>query len=646
MNLKKQGNVMFKKSILLWGSTLMLCAGSLDAKGQNATVKINGNNCTSNSVVKQGEKWGFDYRRSFASRPGNWLSKELGYTKGWKQHNKHKSICGYAGTLNISIKLPYCATKLEAGGEIVNYSDSRKRIACVEYSLNGLDYKILGEKMEFKSGSVKVLGTIDLPKNTDRIWVRYGMKLNKGDSNGRHGYVLLKNFQFKLSGPLVKVKAKAPIVSKITAPIQVPVPLGVYLSWEIPGRLAKAENISWEKYLENILKMCKERHVNTLWVTNINYKYLPVMQKLCKDIGIKLMACSIDGKYPGYFNNNAAPIKKHIEQMVKSAKGDDTLIGWVLSDEPKRKIFKNIKIYQELLKKKDPNRFTAVVAMWSDAPFVPDETRVQAAGVDLYPFFGPNDPNGPHSDRTSKEFFTRNAMKFIAACEGTSTIPWIMTQCFAEIWGPCEYNKQEQLIALPGSYLHWRGPTVPETRWQIFESFRLGARGTFVFQLCPIVKADNNKKLKKDFKWKSVILKQRKNAGYAGLTTPKGKTTPQFDELGRVYKSLFPLLPIIKRWKKLSAYKMFETYPPISAACFIDPDSKKYYAIILNSNLKESQNAKVVFSDWGLENINIGKTVYDYISNKKIAVETSNTNRKEINFKLAPGDGKILKLTP
>ncbi|MCK5023969.1 MAG: hypothetical protein KAS04_07370, partial [Candidatus Aenigmarchaeota archaeon] len=542
---------MLKKFLMFMSGVLLLCAEASSVKDEVAMVKINGNNCGSALINKQEKKWEFDYKRSFATRPGSWLSKELGYAKGWKQHKKHKSICGYNGILNISIELPYCATKLEAGGEIVNYIDSQKRTACVEYSLNGLDYKVLGKKIEFKSGSVKISGTIDLPKNTARIWVRYGIKLKKGDSNGRSGYVLLKNFHFKLSGS--PVKAKASIVPKITAPIQVPVALGVYLSWEIPERLAKANNVSLEKCLQNLLKLCKKRHVNTLWVTNINYKYLPFMQKLCKDVDIKLMVCSVDGKYPGYFNNNAAPIKRHIDQMVKSANGDDTLVGWVLSDEPKRKTFKNLKIYHELLKKKDPYRFTATVGMWPDAHFVPGETPIQAVAVDLYPFFGPNDPNGPHTDRTSKKFFTRNIMKLVAACEGTSTIPWVMGQCFVEIWGPYEYNEQGQLIALPGSYLHWRSPTVAEMRWQIFESFRLGARGTFIFQLCPVMKYSYSPKIGKNFKWKSALLKERTNAGYAALSTPKGKTTPQFDELGRVYKSLSPLLPIIKRWKKLSA---------------------------------------------------------------------------------------------
>jgi len=70
--------------------------------------------------------------------------------------------------------------------------------------------------------------------------------------------------------------------------------------------------------------------------------------------------------------------------------------------------------------------------------------------TDLYPFFGPNDPNGPHTDEASQWFFRSNAAAMIQAIANKPVVGWIMGQSFTEIWGPREFDDRGHLIGLPG----------------------------------------------------------------------------------------------------------------------------------------------------------------------------------------------------
>ncbi|MBL4700631.1 MAG: hypothetical protein JKX85_05160 [Phycisphaeraceae bacterium] len=146
--------------------------------------------------------------------------------------------------------------------------------------------------------------------------------------------------------------------------------------------------------------------------------------------------------------------------------------------------------------------------MWPQTPLVPKRTNLPVVCVDLYPFFGPNDPNGPHTDATSRNFLRSNARRMIDAIGDKSAVGWVMSQCFVEIWGPYVYNELSEVISLPGSYLHWRSPTVAEMRWQIWETFRSSCKGAFVFQLASIPSPDaavTRAKASPDVAWKDGI---------------------------------------------------------------------------------------------------------------------------------------------
>ncbi|MBL4700632.1 MAG: hypothetical protein JKX85_05165 [Phycisphaeraceae bacterium] len=115
------------------------------------------------------------------------------------------------------------------------------------------------------------------------------------------------------------------------------VPLGVYLSWEIPFRLSKFADIPRWEYIGKILDLCVAQHVNTLWVTNLHEPDLPQLISECEKRNLKLVVSlgSIEAKIKGRWSNDAAYYKSAVPRVIKLAGDSTALVGWVLSDEPR-----------------------------------------------------------------------------------------------------------------------------------------------------------------------------------------------------------------------------------------------------------------------------------------------------------------------
>jgi hypothetical protein len=122
-----------------------------------------------------------------------------------------------------------------------------------------------------------------------------------------------------------------------------------------------------------------------------------------------------------------------------------------------------------------------VVTMWPATPTYCRETGYPFPCTDLYPFFSDGNPNGPNPAHVSRDWYrVQVAMTVKAALEGGKT-PWIMPQMFADIWGPWKYDERGEMTILPGGVLHWRGPSVGETRWQAWSALGLGAQGVIYY---------------------------------------------------------------------------------------------------------------------------------------------------------------------
>ena len=224
-----------------------------------------------------------------------------------------------------------------------------------------------------------------------------------------------------------------------SVPADVPppfVPLGAYLSWERTSACAEAMGTEHWTDVAQRLDALQRNSVNLLWVTNMAEKDLPRLIDECGKREIKLLPCmsTVEAKIDWRWAREGAYYAEVLPQLVKTSGTSDTLVGWVLSDEPKVEIFPRLELLRQRFRALDPSRFCTSVTMWPQTPEVPAKTNMPVVCVDLYPFFGPNDPNGPHTDGASRSFFRRNALKMIDAIGDRNTVGWVMGMCFSDIW--------------------------------------------------------------------------------------------------------------------------------------------------------------------------------------------------------------------
>ena len=444
------------------------------------------------------------------------------------------------------------------------------------------------------------------------------------------------------------------------------VPTGVYLSWERPAVCAayfRGEKITrWEHHIDwndvgQRLDVCVANHVDTLWVANLLPKDLPRLITECEQRNLKLLACmaTIEVKkqlYPAKSRKSKEAIlayyEKEVPNLVKIAGDSKTLAGWVLSDEPNLADFEVVEQVRQIYRKHDPNRFCLVVSRPDITPQVAVKTALPVLCVDLYPFFAPGNPNGPSIELSSRSWFQRNARNMMKSIKGKHAAGWIMGMCFNEIWGPRKYDERYHMIALPGAYMHWRTPTLAEMRWQVWETLRSGAKGVFIYTLAPEAPdpktATLNPSPPKNVS-EDILAKQPTDMGPNALTNPDGSTTPQFIELGKIYKSIVPHKPLIHRWKPITPWQAGFWAIDTNFQCFFDPFERKHYAVIVNQELKNSRAIDVRIDDKRL-------SLYDIVRKKKLNLtagrDPSSTGMNSATIggyaPLTAGEGTILRI--
>ena len=421
------------------------------------------------------------------------------------------------------------------------------------------------------------------------------------------------------------------------------VPMGVYLSWERTAACARHFGIDrWDDACRR-LDALEAHNVDTLWVANMSEDDLPRLIEECERRGISLLPAmsSVEARVDWRWNDDDSYYGKVIPHVVELAGKSDSVRGWVLSDEPQKEHLSRVEKLRKRFDKADPERFCTVVAQWPIAPTVPDETGLPVVCVDLYPFFGPDDPNGPHTDASSKRFFRSNVRRLVQATSDTDAVPWVMGQCFSSIRGPRRYDDNWHLVGLPGSYLHWRCPTPAEIRWQVWETLRAGGRGIIIYTLAP--EAPDPKT--EDLPTPDIVKQNERikpaaeptDLGPNALTNPDGSPTPQLEELGRLYAKIARHKDLIRRWKK-TPDSPITAEAPAKLQCFTDPRTDNRYAVILNDNLTEK-------ADLILAAEQAVKTIQE-ITQGRIVWKSSgqSTEEHQAHITLPAGGGAILQV--
>lgn len=418
------------------------------------------------------------------------------------------------------------------------------------------------------------------------------------------------------------------------------VPFGAYLSWERVAACAKTNGIDRWEDLNRRLDALAANHVNLLWVTNMDEVDLPRLIAECEERGMGLLPSmgAVEAKVDWRWADDGTYYDTLLPQLVATAGDSKTLVGWVLSDESLAEHLPRVETLRKKFRELDPGRFTTAVTMWPQTPLVPSTTKLPLVCMDLYPFFGPNDPNGPHTDAASLGFFRNNMTAMMQAIGDGPASAWVMGMCFSDIWGPREYNAEGHLIGLPGAYLHWRCPTLAEMRWQVWESFRGGARGFVCYTVAPEAPDPATASLPPaDVSWKEVLATQPTDLGPNALTNPDGSATPQLEELGRVYAQLAPYADLLLRLKR-TQIRGLTLEGPGALQGFVDPTTGERYAIVVNDDLHEPQQLTL-----RVEGSIVA--VEDLIQQKTLTLTRNNVDTSATGIlALDAGGGTLLKL--
>lgn len=445
--------------------------------------------------------------------------------------------------------------------------------------------------------------------------------------------------------------ASAAAVPPAERPVQ-DFPLGVYWPWERTGLIAKNAGMDQWAFTKKTSELLKEKGVDSIWLVNIGEEDLKSLLKITRPLGLKLVPClseieaknfpSTTGQDPAAKDFKAKALEyyaRRIPEIVRNI-GEDRagVLAWVLSDEPTGVFLDLMDPMREIFAESDPDHATLAVSMWMQTPELIVKTRLTTFCTDLYPFFGPNDPNGPHTPDASRFFYSSHVKRMVEDAGKDRRVGWVMPQCFADIWGPTEMTPDGAVNALPGAYIHWRTPALAEMRWQIWEGLRLGVKGVFFFVLLGVGKDDPKAKPPEDAYLRPILVKEKTRVGYDALLDRRGDPTPQGDEMFMLFRKLAPhkallgkLTPSSTSWVVAEGGARFGS--------FVDSGTGERYAIAVNPDFSATQVVTLTAT--------VGtRGLVDVLTGKSLELTPPGRPGGNIGTKilLEAGDGMLLKL--
>ena len=605
-------------------------------------------------VRGDGGTWTVDYARDFA-RGGDF--PELKFQPGGvKKHPQHAHIAGYNGDVTIKIAAPGPVASLSVKAAITNFADSETRAASLLYSLNGLDFTPLDEK-EFGGGSATLAGRADWTDNKGLVWLRLHRALRPDDGNGRYGYVLWTSFSFQLNGMAAPVAPAA--AAEMAAPQRLAAlfPTGAFWPWERTLRNAEMAGMELWDFVEHAMNILKVHHVDTIWFVNIGPS----------DDARRLLLASERHGLKALINTDLLSVFYHgfpgmeqAEQLARrtvNAIGDcPALLGYILKDEPLLCSLSQTDFLYRLMKAADPSRDSITITMNRQSPSFLAESELPVICSDIYYFGHLLSTHIPNPAAVSQKKFTQSVDGLNRIAEAHGKRSWLMPMMFGDVWGR-HHSAGDKVIVEPGSYLHWRMPTIAETRWQIWESVRLGSTGVLFYVLLPpqpltippdqvrpgtpeaklLDRMDKNAASAKAWGTQPLTQTRIEIEPGAGMLQPGGQPTPQMGAMGGEFA-------ILRNNANLLAGKRRAAFPTFFAAdvdtgvmTFERPEAPELrWGVVVNHDLDKSRRIEILLPPnvTGLVNRNDGAT---------LTVEKADENFRRARLELAAGAGALLE---
>jgi hypothetical protein len=410
-------------------------------------------------------------------------------------------------------------------------------------------------------------------------------------------------------------------------------PLGVYWPWERTEGLAKRNGLEKWAFVERCLDQLKAHGFDAVWAVNLGIPDLPALAQRMAAREMKLVPGLAELHYNiDWRRNNWSYLEKESKRAIEAAGDCPAILAWALCDEPGRDIVGEMETFRRKFVAWGAKQPAVVVTMWPDSPAYAQQAGFGAVCTDVYPFFSAGNPNGPNTPAVSRAWYRRHAKIAADAAKKAGRTPWIMPQCFVEIWGPWKYDDRLEAVMLPGAILHWRQPSVGEVRWQVWSAVGTGVRGFFWYVYLPAPTDQPEAKPYAGPAFPPTLAVKVATPVHApgGLLRPDGSATPGYLAVAEAFAALRPLLPLL-RGAVPGDPPLGEVSPPGWTGGLSNPELKRTFAAVVNDDTDREQMLKVRLLKPG--------EVRDLRTGQALRAAADNT----VTLKLGPGDGTLLE---
>lgn len=612
-----------------------------------AELKIN-NRVIDKGYSENANSWKFEKSVDLVSElpPAEFLISE----KHIRKHPTSKHIRGYNGNITLMVKAPGKIKYLDINGTIANFPDTVVREAAFSYSFNGVDF-VTAEKKSFggKHGHKAVVGTkIDLPDNKGIIFLKFERFCKKGDRNGLYGNVLWQNFNIKLGGTFFSPDEKK--ASKDYS-LQKAFPTGVFWAWERTEPNAKYAKMELWDFVEKNMQVMKENNYDTCWIIHSNAAQQPKILELAQKYGLRVLF-NTDMQNFFYQGGSLDDMEQQADSTVARIGHYDSLMGYILKDEPGLWDLAATNHMYKVMKKADPMRDSISVVMNAQSIGYIRDSKLPVVCSDVYYFGSDNSTQLPHPQSVSMSEFTNAIGIYNTLAARYSKNHWFMGQMFGDVWGRNYFNGQK-VVVYPGSYLHWRMPTEAESRWQIWESLRLGSKGLFFYVFHPgiplevppekastkfekylVSRMDRYAKMAASWGNQKLTDKKIELDQQGGMLLLGGKPSKQMLATSAVNKIIRSNEKLLVERRKADFPVFFSDDSRTVAETFVSND--RYIGVVVNNDLDKKRIVNVLLP------LNV-KKVRDIGSGKELKISPANDNFQKIAIILEAGGGALLE---
>ena len=341
--------------------------------------------------------------------------------------------------------------------------------------------------------------------------------------------------------------------------------------------------------VERTLELLQEHHCNFVWVTNLrDTQSARSFCELADKRGIRVGVLPEAVMHPSRRRQAGTPqaaadAARETFQTFGDIQG---IWGYVLDDEPPIAALPYLEALETELLRLDPTRPVTTVFRRTEAVPAIQRHRFGIVTYDCYPFGHKRDPNLPNTPAASRQFYRRVTETLGRHCEKRGVTFWVMPGAFQEIWGNQYWSEEMTLVAEAGAYLHWRMPTVGETRWQVWEAIAGGAKGVVYFLLWfgntthtsptgappPKLSAEAGPRIEKAWDTEQP----------GALLNLDGTATRQMVAMGETYREVQKIVPVLQRLRFSSIPVIFPR-SPLRTQTFQDTQGK-IFAVVVNDD--------------------------------------------------------------